>query len=47
MRLIMGVSADGYVAMDDEDDMSWLGETDKKVFRIITGVGGVCAVGGT
>ena len=41
----MGVSADGFVAKDENDDMSWLGTTDKKIFRILTGVGGICAVG--
>jgi len=45
MRLIMVVSADGYVARDEHDDMSWTGTADKKIFRILTGVGGICAVG--
>lgn len=45
MRLVMAVSFDGYVARNDSDDMSWLGPTDKRVFRILTGVGGLCAVG--
>jgi len=39
MRLVMAVSKDGYIARGPEDDMSWLGATDKAVFRILTGVG--------
>lgn len=41
----MGVSADGYVSRGPDDDMSWLGPVDKKVFRILTGVGGKLACG--
>ena len=40
-RIIMAVSADGYVAREENDKMLWLGETDKSIFRILTGVGGV------
>lgn len=47
MRIIMAVSRDGYVARCRRDDMSWLGATDKAVFRILTGVGGEVAVGRT
>ena len=39
MKLIMAVSADGFVARKQDDDMSWLGWADKAVFRILTGVG--------
>ena len=45
MRLVMGVSSDGYLARSREDDMRWLGRTDKGLFRVLTGVGGVCGVG--
>lgn len=40
----MAVSRDGYVARSPEDDMSWLGKTDKAIFRILTGVGQECAI---
>lgn len=39
MKLVMAVSADGYVARDGNDDMSWTGHLDKAVFRILTSVG--------
>ena len=45
MRLLMAVSRDGFLCRGPDDDMSWTGTTDKKVFRLLTGVGGVCAVG--
>ena len=45
MKLVMAISADGFVAKNDHDTMEWLGHTDKKVFRILTGVGGICAAG--
>ena len=45
MRLILAVSKDGYLAREKNDRMDWLGSTDKAVFRILTGVGGKCAVG--
>jgi len=44
MRLIMAVSADGIVAKGEDDTMDWLGPTDKKVFRILTSVGGPLGV---
>ncbi len=40
----MAVSRDGYMSRRCDDDMSWLGPTDKAIFRILTGVGGVVAV---
>ncbi|UFK26695.1 dihydrofolate reductase [Roseobacter phage RDJL6] len=43
MKLVMAVSADGYLAREKNDKMNWLGATDKAVFRILTGVGGHCA----
>lgn len=45
IRLLMAVSADGFVARDDKDDMKWTGLTDKNVFKLLTSVGCVCAVG--
>lgn len=46
MKLIMTISADGFVARDEEDDMSWSGRLDKRVFRVLTCCDrGVCAVG--
>lgn len=45
MKLLMAISADGFVARDEKDPMDWLGPTDKKVFRILSGVGGICAAG--
>jgi dihydrofolate reductase len=45
LKLIMGVSADGFVAKGPKDDMTWLGPWDKKAFRMLTLVGGICGVG--
>lgn len=45
MKLIMVVSADGYVAREANDDMSWAGPTDKAVFRLLTMVGSHLACG--
>lgn len=39
MKLIMAVSADGFVARTGEDDMRWTGSLDKAVFRLLTGTG--------
>ena len=47
MRLIMAISADGFVARDDRDDMSWTGQRDKWAFRLLTSVGGRCVAGST
>ena len=47
MRLLMAVSADGFLARGPDDDMRWTGRLDKKVFRLLTGVGGVCGAGST
>lgn len=41
MRLILGISKDGYLARCKNDDMQWLGATDKAIFRILTGVSGL------
>lgn len=45
LRLVMAVSADGFMSKREDDDMSWLGPDDKAVFRILTGVGGVLGAG--
>lgn len=48
MKLIMGVSKDGYVARKTNDDMSWLGASDKAAFRILSSMnGGVVGVSRT
>lgn len=47
MRLIMVVSANGLVSLGPEDDMSWTTSLDRKLFRALTGVGGVIGVGRT
>lgn len=47
MRLLMAVSADGLLCRGPSDDMKWTGRTDKLLFRILTGVGRVCAAGST
>lgn len=44
MRLIMGMSSDGYVAARPDDEMTWLGPDDKTAFRLLTNVGGECFV---
>lgn len=36
MRLLLAVSADGYLADGPEDDMKWTGPIDKAVFRLLT-----------
>ncbi len=45
LKLIMAVSADGFVARGPTDDMTWTGSTDKRVFRLLTSVGGVLGAG--
>lgn len=45
MRLLMAWSFDGFVARDRDDDMSWTGPEDKRLFRALTSVGGRCVVG--
>ncbi len=47
MRLLLAMSADGYLCSGPDDDMGWTGPTDKKLFRMLTSVGEVCAVGMT
>jgi dihydrofolate reductase len=45
MRIIMAVSADGFLCKGPDDDMSWTGKVDKLLFKILTSVGRVCAAG--
>jgi dihydrofolate reductase len=45
LKLVMAVSADGFVARGPTDDMTWTGSTDKRVFRLLTSVGGVLGAG--
>ena len=45
MRLIMAISADGFVARDNRDCMGWTGQRDKWAFRLLTSVGGRCIAG--
>lgn len=45
MKLLMAVSADGYLCTGQTDPMDWTDPVDKKIFRALTGVGGICAVG--
>ncbi len=45
MRLIMAVSEDGFLARGHDDDMSWTLPMDKKIFKLLTSVGGKLAAG--
>lgn len=36
LKLIMAVSADGFVARGPDDPMNWLGPTDKGIFKLLT-----------
>lgn len=45
MKLIMALSADGFLCRSENDPMNWLPAIDKRIFRVITGVGGICAAG--
>jgi dihydrofolate reductase len=36
MKLVMAVSADGFVARGPDDNMMWTGKTDKFAFRLLT-----------
>lgn len=45
LKLVMAVSADGFVARGPTDDMTWTGSTDKRVFRLLTSVGGILGAG--
>jgi dihydrofolate reductase len=45
LRLVMAVSANGYLATGPNDDMSWTGLDDKQVFRLLTSVGGPLLAG--
>jgi dihydrofolate reductase len=37
-KLILAVSADGFLAKGPDDDMSWTGKVDKAIFRLLTTV---------
>lgn len=45
LKLIMAVSADGFVASGPRDDMRWTGFTDKQVFRLLTASHPILLVG--
>lgn len=45
LKLIMAVSADGFVAKGPCDDMRWTGFTDKQVFRLLTASHPILLVG--
>lgn len=45
LKLIMAVSADGFVAKGAKDDMRWTGFTDKQVFRLLTASHPILLVG--
>ena len=45
LKVILAISHDGYVCRGDEDKMDWTGQSDKQVFRMLTGVGGAVGVG--
>lgn len=46
MKLIMACSADGFFAKGPDDDMTWTGTTDKRVFQLLTRTSGaVCLAG--
>lgn len=36
MKVLLAVSADGFVAKHGRDDMSWTGKQDKQLFRLLT-----------
>jgi dihydrofolate reductase len=44
-KLIMAVSADGYLARGPKDNMRWTGFTDKQVFRLLTASHPVLLIG--
>lgn len=45
LKLVMAVSKDGFLAMGPSDPMDWTGRDDKKVFKLLTSVGGVLGAG--
>ena len=36
MKCIIALSADGFLAQNKKDNMSWTGELDKKIFKLLT-----------
>lgn len=45
LKLILAVSEDDFLARSLHDDMTWTGQQDKALFRLLTSVGGVCGIG--
>jgi dihydrofolate reductase len=45
LKLLLAVSADGFLAKGPNDDMKWTGPADKAVFRLLTLTGGVLLAG--
>jgi dihydrofolate reductase len=45
LKVIMAVSADGYVSRGPADDMRWTGKKDKAIFKLLTMTGGELGVG--
>lgn len=45
LKLVMAVSKDHFFALGANDPMDWTGREDKKVFKLLTSVGGVLGAG--
>ena len=45
LNLIMAISSDHFVAKGPEDKMRWTSTTDKRVFQLLTSVGGFLGAG--
>lgn len=45
LKVILARSLDGYLAASAGDDMRWTGPLDKRLFKMLTHVGGVIGVG--
>lgn len=45
LKLIMALSADGFLCRGPDDDMSWTGREDKALFKTLTLTGGVMGAG--
>lgn len=44
-KLLLGISADGFLAKGPDDDMKWTGPDDKGIFRVLTLAGGTVLAG--